>query len=418
MSLQVSSWLTGQVSLDIQAKIQASSKDYNYADDLFELIKGLVLGSGSLRLKAAALRPIQMTRAQYSNAGSYIKEFLKATITANNLNCSAGAYISALLLIHELREDLSNWAYNRQEQLTGDPAKFDWDDFKELCESATCTYEAATVDITAAAHRAHQQQQSQPRSQNSGNNNTTSNGPSPFWDRSKKSRDGPAPGQKEAEFRKLVLLGPNMWGDRCSHCGVLKHGCTNCYYLHTEYRPADWKPLITIWCFKWDKTKGYAEQKTGTNRPNNANNTEDKGNAALELDSGEVVQFAAIQVQDNAQNTSKKPIQAGAISTTPFWMVDSGSSKNIIADQNAFTELHLYGPNKTPYHHQTAGKEIVAVKGYGKAIIQLPVVKGRNNCFKINAYYNPDLDFNMLSTSQMQQSMGAYWYHKDLTIRD
>jgi hypothetical protein len=164
MSLQVSSWLTGQVSLDIQAKIQASSKDYNYADDLFELIKGLVLGSGSLRLKAAALRPIWMTRAQYSNAGSYIKEFLEATITANNLNCSAGAYISALLLIHELREDLSNWAYNRQEQLTGDPAKFDWDDFKELCESATCTYEAATVDITAAAHRARQQQQSQPRS--------------------------------------------------------------------------------------------------------------------------------------------------------------------------------------------------------------------------------------------------------------
>jgi hypothetical protein len=66
-----------------------------------------------------------MTRAQYSNAGLYIKEFLEAMITANNLNYSAGAYILALLLIHELREDLSNWAYNRQEQLTGDPAKFD-----------------------------------------------------------------------------------------------------------------------------------------------------------------------------------------------------------------------------------------------------------------------------------------------------
>jgi hypothetical protein len=90
---------------------------------------------------------------------------------------------------------------------------------------------------------------------------------------------------------------------------------------------------------------------------------------ALELDSGEVMQFAAIQVQDNAQNTSKKPIQAGAIGTTPFWMVDSGSSKNIVADWNAFIELHLYGLNKTPYRHQTTGKEIVAVKGYSKAII-------------------------------------------------
>jgi hypothetical protein len=89
-------------------------------------------------------------------------------------------------------------------------------------------------------------------------------------------------------------------------------------------------------------------------------------------------------------------------------MIDSGSSKNIIADRNAFTELYLYGPNETPYYYQTAGKEIVSVKGYGKAIIQLLAVKGRSNCFKINTYYNPDLDFNMLLTSQMQQSMGAY----------
>jgi hypothetical protein len=58
MSLQVSSWLMGQVLLDIQAKIQASSKDYNYTNNLFKLIKGLVLGLGLLWLKAAALCPI------------------------------------------------------------------------------------------------------------------------------------------------------------------------------------------------------------------------------------------------------------------------------------------------------------------------------------------------------------------------
>ncbi|KAJ0420331.1 hypothetical protein BJY00DRAFT_141959 [Aspergillus carlsbadensis] len=169
MSFQVACWLTGQISEEHQNRLQSYSKNIDLADDRFEAIKDIVMGLGTLRLKAAALKPIKMTRQQYSSAGDYMRHFMTATNTAIGLRCDIGAYVTALLFINELKDDLPNWCYNRQEQLTDDTSKFDWNDFRELYNSAIATYKAAHLEINAAAHRAPQSNnnnhsQSQPNS--------------------------------------------------------------------------------------------------------------------------------------------------------------------------------------------------------------------------------------------------------------
>jgi hypothetical protein len=89
----------------------------------------------------------------------------------------------------------------------------------------------------------------------------------------------------------------------------------------------------------------------------------------------------------------------------------------MVADRAAFIELKEYGPLDTPYRHNTAGAGEVSAKGFGKAKIWIRGPAGNYMEFIINAMYNPDLDFNLLSMNQMKE-VKLWWLSKDLLIRD
>jgi hypothetical protein len=246
MSFQVACWLTGQISEEHQNRLQSYSKNIDLADDRFEAIKDIVMGSGTLRLKAAALKPIKMTRQQYPSAGDYMRQFMTATNTAIGLRCDIGAYVTALLFINELKDDLPNWSYNRQEQLTDDTSKFDWNGFRELYDSAIATYEAAHMEISAAAHHA-------PRSNNNNNNSHSQPSPQPHnpvndpAHHGRKLQDGPAAGCKHDDWRDSILAGPQQTVDgRCTYCGIRGHGVKKCWYLMPYLRREDWKPYTKV----------------------------------------------------------------------------------------------------------------------------------------------------------------------------
>jgi hypothetical protein len=109
--------------------------------------------------------------------------------------------------------------------------------------------------------------------------------------------------------------------------------------------------------------------------------------------------------------------QAAAISPSEVWLVDSGASQNLVGNRELFIEFHEYGPGDIPYRHETAGGGIASAKGYGKVIVRLQY-NGKITERETFAYYNPDLDFHMLSTDKMGKDMKAYWCSKDLHIRD
>ncbi|KAL2812508.1 hypothetical protein BJX63DRAFT_396518 [Aspergillus granulosus] len=136
MSLQVGYWLIGQCSEEVQEQLRSSSKSIEFADEIFDVIRGIMLGQGSLQLKAAGLRASRMTREHFSSPKDFITKFRDATATARTLGVSMGPYLSALTLIHEVRQDLPLWSQNRQEELTDSPSTYEWDSFKKLYESA------------------------------------------------------------------------------------------------------------------------------------------------------------------------------------------------------------------------------------------------------------------------------------------
>ncbi|CEL09510.1 hypothetical protein ASPCAL12645 [Aspergillus calidoustus] len=437
MSLQVASWLTGQVSEEYQRRLQSYSKNIDMADDRYEAIKDIALGSGTLRLKAAALKPIKMTRQQFASPADYMKAYMAATMVAERLKCDAGPYVSALLLIHELRDDMPNWAYNKQEQMTEEPGTFNYDHFRELYDSAMATWEASNVEISAAAHRA-------PRPNNQ-NNNNSSDVHNPMNDpahHGRKLQDGPAPGCKHDHWRQTILNGtPQTTDGRCTYCGMRGHSVKKCWYLMPDLRREGWRPWRTIWAYKYRYNHDDEKPKNSPSVPdrrqsqNTANNPQQtappappptgQGGIAVTYDADGTAEFrfagAAVDMPLAAKairvTTNEQGIQQTAVTSTAIWIVDSGASQHLIGNRALFKTLYEYGPNEQAYRHKTAGGGIVSAKGYGTANVRL-YHNGACVDREISAYYNPDLDFNMLSTEKMKQDMRASWSSKDLYIRD
>ncbi|KAL4971397.1 hypothetical protein BDW66DRAFT_155700 [Aspergillus desertorum] len=101
-----------------------------------------------------------------------------------------------------------------------------------------------------------------------------------------------------------------------------------------------------------------------------------------------------------------------------FWIFDSGGARHLISDRKASISLHEYTANENPHTHKTAGGGPVAVRGYGTAKMRLHHLYGSHTEYTFNAYFNPDMDFNLLSTTRAREEMGIWWSSKDLFIRD
>jgi hypothetical protein len=99
------------------------------------------------------------------------------------------------------------------------------------------------------------------------------------------------------------------------------------------------------------------------------------------------------------------------------WIVDSGAARHMVADRVAFIKLKEYGLLNMPYQHNTAGAGEVSAKGFRKAKIWIRGPAGNYTKFIINMMYNPDLDFNLLSTNQIKE-VKLWWLSKDLLIHD
>jgi hypothetical protein len=151
-----------------------------------------------------------------------------------------------------------------------------------------------------------------------------------------------------------------------------------------------------------------------------------QANTAISYTRGETSKYnfncATIKLPSELPLVANAPVktraqQAAAISPSEVWLVDSGASQNLVSNRELFIKFHEYSPGDIPYRYKTAGGGIASAKGYSKVIVRLQY-NGKITKRETFAYYNPDLDFHMLSTDKMGKDMKAYWCSKDLHIRD
>jgi hypothetical protein len=333
-----------------------------------------------------------MTRGQFSDVKDFITSYKEAVLHAKQLKADIGPHSSALTVIHELRQDLPVWAATRQDQLMEDPSEYDWEDFKKLCELALALCESE-IEINATAAR------NTKKTGHDGNNSDKRKDK-----RELKKRTGPLARMTAEKWIYSFLRTKTNKEGNCLYCLQPGHDALICYYIIPERRPAGWKPFGNMWAY-------YPPSNITIVISGDAPRPADSTNLAVdpnEYIGGVYYNYAAPAQEGDAKTLSYAELLTYVCSTREtsltstllvFWIVDSGAACNMVAERAAFIELKEYGPLDTPYRHNIAGAGDVSVKGFGKVKIWIRGPAGNYMEFIINAMYNPDLDFNLLSTN-------------------
>ncbi|OJJ53099.1 hypothetical protein ASPSYDRAFT_542002 [Aspergillus sydowii CBS 593.65] len=95
-----------------------------------------------------------------------------------------------------------------------------------------------------------------------------------------------------------------------------------------------------------------------------------------------------------------------------------GAARTITGDRDIFIDYHEYGPNEKAYKHATAGGGDASMKGHGTIILRIRTIDGGCREYRTMAYFNPQLPFNLVSSTTARDEMGFYWNPKDLLLRD
>lgn len=136
-SMQVSLWLTSQITEDVQRRLEHSPMSIEYADDTFKAIQKVIFGQGVMQASVAAVKLANLKRADFATAKDFITQYRHAIDTCQYLDIEIGPLYSALVFLSNIRADMPNWVDNSEHALTDDKVKnYQWTDFQELAYEA------------------------------------------------------------------------------------------------------------------------------------------------------------------------------------------------------------------------------------------------------------------------------------------
>jgi len=136
-SMQVSLWLTSQITEDVQKLLEHSPMSIEYADDTFKAIQKTIFGQGVMQASVAAIKLANLKRADFATAKDFITQYRHAIQTCQYLDIETGPLYSALVFLSNIRADMPNWVDNSENALTDDKVKnYQWTDFQELAYEA------------------------------------------------------------------------------------------------------------------------------------------------------------------------------------------------------------------------------------------------------------------------------------------
>lgn len=135
--MQVSLWLTSQITEDVQRLLEHSPMSIKYADDTFKAIQKSIFGQGVMQASVAAIKLANLKLADFATAKDFITQYPHAIDTCQYLDIGIRPFYSASVFLSNIRADMRNWVDNREHALTDDKVKnYQWTDFQELAYEA------------------------------------------------------------------------------------------------------------------------------------------------------------------------------------------------------------------------------------------------------------------------------------------
>lgn len=399
-SIFISSWLIYQVSPEISERLRGEEAKNYYADETYDEIRKIVLGKGFNKHKVVFSKLYKMRRTQYPTIPQYISDFRQTYDLARRLHCGFQAYFAAMTLLINIRNDMPGWCDMIEQGLENfDNDNFTDMQFYELCVKASekAETEAETGDVSASAMTSSlstSQQGSQ--KPNNKRNNKPANVP-------KDHKRWPSKDVNKDEWvRQWLAFQPPQTNGLCSYCMQHSHDVFTCAYLVPAKRWKKWRPLSGIYAHQWGRQGNQtptADPPTLPARPE------------LPAQSNMAVHY------EDAFQFSGMSVHATDLTMKSEWLWDTGASQHITPDRTHFIEYRDFFPNEKPYRYKTSHAGQGQATGVGIILIKLDAGNGQFTVIKDQAYYNPDMEFGILSQGRIEETQG-YWLYPDRTIRE
>lgn len=234
----VRSWLVNQVDTTIINEFWNLTSPTTFANNAFEAIKNIVVGTGHFESRTTYVTAIQMRRDDYASIEQYVTNFQSYYQYSNKLGTTITPYSAMLLMLKQLQPELPNWVSNIENNFKEDAVKSTKENnFFDACKAA----------IDRGKEYASSYATTNPQTTY---NRTANNKPSFNRFGGNRKRHFPPKGTTANDWAKQWRQSTKQKDDQdnCAFCNQPNHGTVNCYYL-SETSPSGWEPIPDLWCY-------------------------------------------------------------------------------------------------------------------------------------------------------------------------
>ena len=429
-SLKIGMWLVKQLNTELVEKLDLSPTPTDLADETYDAIKRMVIGSGIEDVGNAYLLATSMQREDYGSMEHFINAFRQAIKQANR---TEGTQIpplaAALLLLRGIQKELPMWVTTIKHDIgkRKNPGSITEMELLDLCEKAIDQgreHERSYVSRSDPKGSSRNRSAPAPNMANS----------TPF---STPKRNMPPRGTKAYKWVEQWLRG-NQRNNRgkCNFCETGIHDCRDCWYLVPEKRPLDWTPYDGLWCYKvFNRNQPSFPQSSQatTTTPNSASKpetsrsqnqskmtvevTRDENPYDMEITPG-FMSMASLPTKPTSNtNTDFNPTDIAPHDFPSYrpWLSDTATNYFICSERTAIFEYQNYGPGGGP-QYETSNGELASAVGHGKCFVQLQNDDGSTHDITVECLYNPNISCNVFA-SHVCMRTGLWVCSKDNTVR-
>jgi Reverse transcriptase (RNA-dependent DNA polymerase) len=427
-SLKIGMWLVKQLNTDLVEKLDLSPTPTDYADETYDAIKRMVIGSGIEDIGNAYLLATSIQREDYGSMEHFVHAFRQAVKQANR---TEGTQIpplaAALLLLRAIQKELPMWVTTVKHDIgkRQNPGRMTEMELLDLCEKA--------ID------QGREQERSYVSKSNLKGSNTIRPTPISNTTNSTPKRNMPPKGTKAFKWVEQWLQGnPRNSQNKCSFCETGLHDCKDCWYLVPEKRPLGWTPYDGLWCYKAfnrnqpspsqfsqaRNTSPLSAPRSETSEPQNQSKmtvefTRDEEPYDMQIIPG-FMSMASLPKTEPTSNPNAhfdpKDIDPGDFPTYRPWLSDTATNYFICSERTAIFEYQNYGPSGGP-QYETSNGEIASAKGHGKCFVQLQSDNGSTYDLIVECLYNPNISCNVFASHVCMKTHGLWVCGKDGTVR-
>ncbi|PLB45340.1 hypothetical protein P170DRAFT_479857 [Aspergillus steynii IBT 23096] len=231
-------WIKQQLSDDMLNQVEMSSGASEYADELWDELRRLCVGSGSRRSESLLLNAIHCDRNKFDSLAAYIKGFQQAVEVCSTIHCPITPWMATLILLDGIRNELPVFYDLTHHSLKDDMATtMEWSHFKKIADEAVLSANQIINTSSAAPAAKGRKGKNSPT-----NAPPVENTSSSFTYPPRKPENGMRDYTLAEKWRNLPE-DKKMVDKVCAYCKIRGHKTTNCFYLAPHICPDDWLPV-------------------------------------------------------------------------------------------------------------------------------------------------------------------------------